>query len=92
MTEGTPVRSCVGCGAKAPQNELARMTLREGALRLDEGVRAPGRGAYLHRRGGCWKAFVGRRGPVRSLRAPVLRPVREAVVETLATIAGREDQ
>jgi uncharacterized protein len=79
----TPVRTCMGCGTRTPQRELARMTWRDGALRLDGARRAHGRGGYLHRHAICWKAFVGRRGPVRSLRAAVPKTARDAVVLAL---------
>jgi hypothetical protein len=87
----TPVRSCVGCGARAPQDALIRMTWHEGALRPDGVERAGGRGGYLHRRAACWQAFVVRRGSIRSLRAPVPRAAREALVHELAA-AGRSEQ
>jgi predicted RNA-binding protein YlxR (DUF448 family) len=67
------------------------MTWREGGLRVDTGVRAPGRGAYVHRRTACWDAFVARRGPVRSLRVTVDRRQRELAIERLAAITGREE-
>ena len=86
----TPVRSCVGCGERGPQAELVRVTWRDGALRRDAGRRAEGRGAYLHGRPSCWETVVARRGPVRSLRAAVPRPAREALVRDLDANASRE--
>ena len=79
-----PIRSCVGCGERASQRALVRVTWRDGALVLDGSRRGPGRGGYLHARTPCWDRFVARRGPVRSLRAAVPRPAREALVRTLA--------
>jgi predicted RNA-binding protein YlxR (DUF448 family) len=79
----TSVRSCAGCGARAPQAELLRLTWRGDVLRRDLDRRAPGRGAYLHRDPGCWEAFVSRRGPVRSLRVAVPRAARAALVSEL---------
>jgi uncharacterized protein len=86
----TAVRSCAGCGERAPQGELVRMTWRDGALRRDGARRADGRGAYLHGRPACWNAFVARRGPVRSLRTAVPRAAREALVRDLGANASRE--
>jgi len=87
----TAIRSCVACGGREPQHVLLRMTLRDGRLCRDARVRATGRGAYLHDRDACWTAFVGRRGPVRSLRAPVSREVREALARELRAVTqGRE--
>lgn len=79
-----PVRTCVGCGARAPQPTLTRFVSRDGGLRLDVGRRQAGRGAYLHDATSCWSAFVQRRGAVRSLRATPSRATRETLVHTLA--------
>ena len=79
-----PVRTCVGCGARAAQADLLRFTAAAGTLRRDVGRRHPGRGAYLHRDAACWTAFVARRGPVRSLRCSPARAERERLVEALA--------
>jgi hypothetical protein len=87
----TPVRTCMGCGARAPQPELARTTWRDGTLRLDGASRAHGRGGYLHRRVACWQAFVARRGPVRSLRTTVPKPAREAVMLALSGASRGEE-
>ncbi len=73
----TPIRTCVGCGATAPQADLVRFVADAGTLRLDVARRAPGRGAWLHRR----------RGPVRSLRRTPDRAQRERLVQMLETQA-----
>jgi uncharacterized protein len=87
----TPIRSCVGCGARSPQATLLRMTWRDGRLQRDAGRRAAGRGAYLHERPACWDAFIARRGPVRSLRAGVPRDARMRLTDELRTSGiGRE--
>src|SRR5213076_3168137 len=41
-----PVRTCVGCGARAPQRALRRFVAGPAGLRLDGRRRGPGRGAY----------------------------------------------
>jgi predicted RNA-binding protein YlxR (DUF448 family) len=87
----TPVRSCMGCGRRDPQSALIRATWRADALVRDDGRRAAGRGGYLHDDASCWQAFVGRRGPVRSLRAPVPRPARETFVRQLQAGAWRRE-
>ena len=87
----TSVRSCVGCGQRAPQDTLMRMTWRGDALRRDVGPRAGGRGGYLHERPACWDAFVARRGPVRSLRVPVPRAAREALVRELRAVLSKRE-
>jgi predicted RNA-binding protein YlxR (DUF448 family) len=78
------MRSCVGCGQRAPQRDLVRFVGTEsGGLRLDEERRQPGRGAYLHDRDSCASAFVARKPPLRSLRRSVDRPRREALIARL---------
>jgi hypothetical protein len=65
----TPVRTCVGCGERAPKPGLHRFVAEcDGGLRADPARRAPGRGAYLHPRPECLRRFVRATGPVRSLR------------------------
>jgi uncharacterized protein len=46
-----PVRSCVACRTRRPQDELVRITLHEGAMVPDAppASRGSGRGAYLCR-------------------------------------------
>lgn len=87
MTE--VVRTCVGCGARAPQASLSRFVARDGQLTLDVDRRQVGRGAYLHAQATCWSTFVQRRGTVRSLRATPPREAREALVHTIAA-AGKQ--
>ena len=79
-----PVRTCTGCGSRAPQQALVRFVIRDGRLEVDGRRRAPGRGAYLHRAADCWTAFVRRRGPVRSLRATPAASERQRLVTLLA--------
>jgi predicted RNA-binding protein YlxR (DUF448 family) len=81
----------MGCGQRAPQDTLVRLTRQGEALRRDVGPRAPGRGGYLHDRRACWETFVARRGPVRSFRAPVSRPARETLVRELEAIGSRRE-
>ncbi len=67
MTE--PIRSCIGCGRKAPQTELLRFVARNGTLVA--GVGEPGRGAYTCRRLSCFERAVARRAFNRTLRRNV---------------------
>lgn len=67
MTE--PIRSCVGCGRKAPQDELLRFEASDGLL--VEGRGRPGRGAYTCRRLACFERAVERRAFSRTLRRNV---------------------
>jgi uncharacterized protein len=69
-----PIRTCTGCGRKAPQSELLRFVARDGALA--PGPRLPGRGAYTCRRLLCFERAVSRRAFNRALRRTVsIEPV-----------------
>jgi predicted RNA-binding protein YlxR (DUF448 family) len=64
-----PIRSCIGCGRKAPQRQLLRFVARDG--RLVGGTGEPGRGAYTCRRLSCFERAVSRRAFNRTLRGTV---------------------
>jgi uncharacterized protein len=64
-----PIRSCVGCGRKAPQGELLRFVADAG--RLVPGRERPGRGAYTCRRLSCFERARTRRAFSRTLRRTV---------------------
>jgi predicted RNA-binding protein YlxR (DUF448 family) len=61
-----PIRSCIGCGRKAPQSELLRFVAKDG--RLVAGPKEPGRGAYTCRRLSCFERALSRRAFNRTLR------------------------
>jgi predicted RNA-binding protein YlxR (DUF448 family) len=61
-----PVRSCIGCGRKAPQGELLRFVAKGGTLAIGTGE--PGRGAYTCRRLSCFERALSRRAFNRALR------------------------
>jgi uncharacterized protein len=65
----SPERTCVGCGRKAPQVELLRFAVQDGAL--VPGRSLPGRGAYTCRRLACFERAVARRAFSRVLRSTV---------------------
>jgi predicted RNA-binding protein YlxR (DUF448 family) len=64
-----PIRTCAGCGRKAPQDELIRFVAREGELA--PGTHEPGRGVYTCRRLVCFERAVATRGFARTLKTPV---------------------
>jgi predicted RNA-binding protein YlxR (DUF448 family) len=69
VRRAAPVRSCVGCGRKAPQAELLRFAARDGELIEGKGV--PGRGAYTCKRLACFERARTGRGFARVLRTTV---------------------
>jgi N utilization substance protein A len=64
-----PIRTCAGCGRKAPKQELVRFVVRDGVL--THGPAEPGRGAYTCARLACYDRAVARRAFPRLLRQPV---------------------
>ena len=76
----TPIRTCAGCGRKAPQAELVRFAVRNGEL--VRGRTVPGRGAYTCRRLACFERAVDRRAFNRILRRNV-RIDTQALASTL---------
>ena len=58
MSAHVPLRTCVGCGTRAPQSALMRFTATAEGLRADVGRRAAGRGAYLHGVPTCLAALI----------------------------------
>ena len=63
------MRTCAGCGRKAPQAELLRFAAPEGSLlQLPHGG---GRGAYTCRRLSCFERAASRRAFNRTLRRTV---------------------
>lgn len=67
MTE--PVRTCVGCGRKAPQGELVRFVAADGVLTPSE--QGPGRGVYTCKRLSCFERAASRQAFNRTLRRAV---------------------
>ncbi|MCT9821562.1 YlxR family protein [Microbacterium sp. W1N] len=64
-----PVRTCVGCRARAPRSSLLRVVQRNGELVADERAALPGRGAWVHDTDACVDAALRRRAFGRALRA-----------------------
>jgi predicted RNA-binding protein YlxR (DUF448 family) len=59
----------VGCGRKAPKDELFRFVARDGELAL--GDHEPGRGAYTCRRLACFERAATKNAFSRTLRRTV---------------------
>jgi uncharacterized protein len=73
-----PVRTCAGCGGKAPQAELIRFVACDGALVRD--AKAHGRGVYTHGRLSCFERAQATRAFNRTLKTsvrvdPALAPI-----------------
>ncbi len=80
-----PVRTCAGCGVRAPQPELVRFAAVDG--RLVPGRAVPGRGAYTCRRLACFERAVAKRGFNRVLRRTVtVDPALARLVDPTTTL------
>ena len=67
-TASESVRTCAGCGRRAPQRELTRFHASSGVLEPGAG---PGRGAYTCRRLVCFERARAQRAFNRVLRQNV---------------------
>ena len=65
----SPIRTCAGCGRKAPQSELVRFAAVGGEL--TPGRVLAGRGVYTCRRLPCFERALANRGFNRVLRQNV---------------------
>ena len=65
----TRVRTCAGCGRKAPQGELLRFVARDGML--TPSPHGLGRGVYTCRRLACFERATARRAFNRTLKTTV---------------------
>ena len=63
-----PVRTCVGCRARASKAELLRIARTPEGVRADVEAAAPGRGAYVHLDPGCVEAAFRKGALLRALR------------------------
>jgi predicted RNA-binding protein YlxR (DUF448 family) len=86
-----PVRTCVGCRARAAQATLLRLAWDEAvqAVVVDQRRRLPGRGAWLHPDQACLDQAVRRKAIGRALRRPVAGlPVGSLAMGSLAMGSG----
>jgi uncharacterized protein len=83
----TPIRTCAGCGRRAPKGELIRFVAPAGEL--TPSVRGPGRGAYTCRRLSCFERAVSRRAFNRTLRRTVR--VDPSLAEVFVTTSEGHD-
>jgi predicted RNA-binding protein YlxR (DUF448 family) len=67
-----PVRTCVGCGARAAQGDLVRLRIVGASVTIDR-RREGGRGAWLHPDGACLEKAARRRAFGRAFHAQDVR-------------------
>jgi len=70
-TRHEPRRTCVACRQEGAKDELVRLVKGPEGVAVDLSGRAPGRGAYLHRRAECVELARKRGGLGRALSSSV---------------------
>ncbi len=81
--KAAPVRMCMGCGGRAPQRDLIRLSVAADGSLVLRPRQSAGRSGYLHRQPECWERFTARKGPLRSLGRAVEKTVRVTFVQQL---------
>ncbi|RFA14462.1 nucleic-acid-binding protein [Subtercola boreus] len=85
-----PVRTCVGCRARAEKSSLLRVVAQNSQLVVDDGAVLPGRGAYLHATIHCLQNAVKRRAFGRALRSEGQLDISELETRLNATVNNPE--
>jgi hypothetical protein len=80
-----PIRTCIGCGRKAPRDELARLIrLGDGRIAVDATRSRRGRGASVCRQQRCIRA--GSRAGGRPWRATSIRYDADALWRDVTSV------
>lgn len=81
MPKKIPMRQCVGCREMKPKRELIRVAhSQDGAVTLDAGGKAPGRGAYVCRSVECLKAAIKSRALERAFGTAIPQDVYDGLL------------
>ncbi len=89
MRGDEPVRTCVGCGTKAAQRELARLRIEGERVVIDRN-RSGGRGAWMHASVECLDRAIRRRAFARAFRGKAAS-VDAAALRVELTGSARKD-
>jgi len=85
-----PVRTCLGCGATAPQPTLVRLRVGEGAHVVVDAKKSGGRGAWLHPVEACLERALKRRAFARAFKRGDLACDGDALRRGFAVVGGRD--
>jgi len=84
MTKKIPLRQCVGCREMKPKRDLIRVVRNaEGAVSLDFGGKAPGRGAYVCPDPQCLKQAVKSKALERAFSAQIPQEVYDGLLREM---------
>lgn len=87
MARAEPKRTCVGCRAVRPKQEMLRIARTpDGIVSVDAAGRSEGRGVYVCRNAHCLDEAVRRKALERGLKGPV--PPDVVVAARAAVDAG----
>lgn len=76
-----PVRQCSACQSERPKRDLLRVVRSPaGEVTIDEGGRAPGRGAYLCRTAACLTEGARGRRLRQRLETDIPEPIRSELL------------
>ncbi len=83
MQSRSPIRQCVGCGARRDKIELLRVVNNKGEILVDPGGRTPGRGAYLCPNMDCLDKAVKKGALKKALRKDISDEIYEQISEEI---------
>ena len=79
-----PLRRCASCAAQAPKRDLLRIVRTpDGALMLDAGGKAAGRGVYLCKKPACWDLALKKDRLERAVKAALNPAQHDALLQAL---------
>lgn len=74
QTKSPPQRTCVACRSVGDKRDLVRVVRQpDASVVVDATGKAPGRGAYVHSRPGCWQEAI-KRGRIEAALKTKLSP------------------
>ncbi|SFL14299.1 RNase P modulator RnpM [Halanaerobium salsuginis] len=83
MQSRSPIRKCVGCGARRDKIELLRIVNNKSEILVDPGGRTPGRGAYICPNMDCLDKAVANNSLKKALRAEISDEIYQKISEEI---------
>lgn len=83
MQSRSPIRKCVGCGARRDKIELLRVVNNKGEILVDPGGKIPGRGAYLCPNMECLNKAVEKGALKKALRKDISDEIYDKISEEI---------